>query len=229
MKLSKTFSATHLAIGLDSVGEQANLTVDNIGFSSRPQRLEPVAGAAPCAPHRGLDTWPGGLHRRVGFRERRCRLAVSRARLGLSDWFAAPQITVSGVPFTVPVDPAQVAQTSTAQFDALSLKLPSDVREIYLLTAAAAPATEPWGIDWMHLRPLEVLDVPEKVFFEIRYDTGPPDLVLPLDAATGQWGMRRGLCVTGAHPDPHAHSHRVGAVRPHADRELCHRGGHAVA
>ena len=54
----------------------------------------------------------------------------------------------------------------------------------------------------MNPRPLEVLDVPEKVFFEIRYETGPPDLVLPLDAVTGKWGMRRGLSVTVAHPDP---------------------------
>ena len=38
LKLSKAFPATHLAIGLDSAGEQANLTVDNIGFSSRPPR-----------------------------------------------------------------------------------------------------------------------------------------------------------------------------------------------
>ena len=44
-------------------------------------------------------------------------------------------------------------QTSTAQFGELSLKLPSDVREVYLLTAAAAPATEPWGIDWMQPAP----------------------------------------------------------------------------
>ena len=202
LKLGKAFPATHLAIGLDSVGQQANLTVDNIGFSSRPPRWS----LSQVLPHETRTVaWPPGQE---GFTAE--SVAVSGGagspflgrRLGLSDWFAAPQITVSGVPFAVPVDPAQVMQTSTAQFGELSLKLPSDVREVYLLTAAAAPATEPWGIDWMHPRPLEVLDVPEKVLFEIRYETGPPDLVLPLDAATGQWGMRRGLSVTVAHPDP---------------------------
>ncbi len=119
----------------------------------------------------------------------------------MSDWFAALQITVSGVPLAVLLDPAQIVQTSTAQFGELSLQLSPDVREVYVLVAAAAPATEPWGIESMNPRPLEMLDVPEKVLFEIRYEPGPPDLLLPLDAATGQWGLRRGLSVSVAHPD----------------------------
>ncbi len=73
---------------------------------------------------------------------------------------------------------------------------------MYLLVANSAPPTEPWGIDWAHPKPQEILDVPEKVCYEIRYDSGPPDRVLPLDAVTQQWGLRRGLSVSVVHPDP---------------------------
>ena len=105
------------------------------------------------------------------------------------------------MPFAAPVEPAQVLQTSTTQFGELSVQLSCRCARNLPAHRCRRGLTEPWGIDWLNPRPLEVLDVPEKVFFEIRYETGPPDLVLPLDAATGKWGMRRGLSVTVAHPD----------------------------
>jgi hypothetical protein len=201
VRLEKAFVATHLAIGLDSAGDDANLTLDSVQFSSRPPRWSLAA----MLPHETRAVaWPVGqdnftaeaisVHGGTGS-------SFLAHRLGLSDWFTASYIGVNGVPFTVPVDPAKVMQSGTAQCGELSLALPADVREVYLLTAAAAPPTEPWGIDSVHPRPVEMLDVPEKLIFEIRYEAGPPDLVLPLDAQTGTWRMRRGLGVTVVHPD----------------------------
>lgn len=198
LKPGKAFTATQLAVGLDSTGEQASLTLDTVRFCSRPPRYalsQLFAHAKRAAP------WPAGSE----------PLTITGGsaspflaqRLGLSDWFTEPQIEVEGIPFTVVTDPAQVAQTSTAGFDALSVKLPSGgVSEVCMLAAAVTPPTEPWGIDWQKPRPIELLDVPEKVYFEIRYENGPPDRVLPLDVSGGQWGMRRGLSVTAVHPDP---------------------------
>ena len=40
------------------------------------------------------------------------------------------------------------------------------------------------------------------MYYEIRYDSGPPDHVLPLDVTTKKWGMKRGLSVNVVHPNP---------------------------
>ncbi|MEN6305806.1 MAG: DUF6259 domain-containing protein [Armatimonadia bacterium] len=197
VKLQKTFTATHLAVGIDSSGDAASLTFDTVTFGSRPPRWS----LAEVLDFRyGTDRWPGGQgpHAITGG----SASPFLGQRLGLSDWFTQSQVTVQGIPFTVPTDPSQVSQTSTSSFDELSLKAAPGVREIYLLTACAAPAGEPWGVDWQTPRPMEILDVPEKVYYEIRYTSGPPDQVLPLDLASGKWGMRRGLSVNVVHPDP---------------------------
>lgn len=202
LKLQKTFSPTHLAIGLDSDGEQVSMTLSGVTFSSQPLRwaLQEVLPyeTRPAA-------WPAGQE---GFVAQPVAVTGGTPspflgqRLSLRDWFSGPNITVGGIPFAVAAEPMQVMQSPTTEFGALSLNLPAKVAEVYLLTAAVAPATEPWGIEWQNPKPQEVLDVPEKVYYEIRYAQGPPDVVLPIEAATGQWGMRRGLGVSIVHPDP---------------------------
>ncbi|NCO42526.1 MAG: hypothetical protein GW911_10185 [Armatimonadetes bacterium] len=202
LKGAKPFTATHLAVGLDCAGGEATLKLDTIRFSSRARRwaLEEVL------PHERRDApWEAGKDRFAA-----TAVVVSGGgpsafflqRLGLTDWFTAPHVTVQGVPFEVSTDLARVPQSGLGNFGALSMKLPPGCREVFLLTANSAPPTEPWGIDWQHPKPVERLDVPEKVYYEIRYASGPPDRVLPLDAETGQWGMKRGLSVNIVHPDP---------------------------
>ena len=200
-KVKSAFVATHLAVGLDCAGREAMLVFDTIRFGSRPPRWT----IAEMLPREALtQSWPAG---KDGFVVERVSVAGGkpspflRQRLKLSGWFASRHIVAERVPFVVETDAAKIPQTSTGGFGALSVRLPAKAREVYLLTAAAAPPTEPWGIKWRAPRPVEMLDVPEKVFYEIRYDRGPADRVLPLDAATGQWGMKRGLRVNVVHPD----------------------------
>lgn len=200
-KLEGPFTATQLAIGLDCASLEATLAFDAITFSSRPRRwgLAEVLDYTPLA-----QAWPDG---KDGFQT----VAVSvkggkpsaflTQRLGLSNWFTSPHVAVTSVPFDVPTNVGTILQSATGDFGTLSLTLPAGAREIYLLVAAAAPATEPWGIDWAHPRPVEMLDVPEKVVYEIRYASGPSDWVLPLDANSAQWGLRRGVSVSVVHPD----------------------------
>ncbi|MCE5238244.1 DUF6259 domain-containing protein [bacterium] len=202
VKLTQTFPVTHLAVGLDCEGQEARLSLEGVQFSSRPHRW-PVAQMLPYETRAGA--WPqgqGGFTTDPAGATGGAPSAFLQQRLGASDWFAAREITVGGVPFAVPGEPTAVRQTATTDLGTLSLKLPPGVREVYLLTAAMAPATELFGIDWQHPRPVELLDVPEKTYFEVRYAAGPPDQVLPLDAETGRWGMRRGLGVCVVHPDP---------------------------
>ncbi|MBM3501367.1 MAG: hypothetical protein FJX74_22160, partial [Armatimonadetes bacterium] len=199
-QLSRRFTATQLAVGLDSDGDAAAMTLDSVTFSSTPARW-PLAQVLPYETREGA--WPAGresftvLPPATGPRPS----PFLGQRLGLADWFGAREITVEGVPFTVAAEAGEVPQTGAAALTALTLAIASDAAEVYLLTAAAAPPTEPWGIDWQHPRAVDRLSVPEKVVCEIRYADGPPDFVLPLDAATGQWGLKRGLGVHVVHPD----------------------------
>ncbi len=201
VRLGTHFRATQLAIGLDCAGSEAQMVLDNITFASGPAAW-PVAKALP---HEASSApWPAG---KDGFAVLPVAIGGGKPspffarRAGLSDWFSASSIVVGGVPFAVsPVE--QVVQSGTAELKALEMALPAGAREVYLLTAAAAPPSEPFGLDSAHPRLMEVLAEPEKVVFEIRYAQGPPDFVLPLQAATGKWGLKRGLAVHVVHPDP---------------------------
>lgn len=202
LPLKATFTANQLAVGLDAAGDDARVTFDTVHFTSRPRRW---SLAEVLSYQQRAGAWPDGKN---GYTT--MPLAVTGGkpspfflrRLDLTGWFDTEQVAVHEVPFAVSRDPGRITQTSLPEFDSLCLELPDGAREVYLLTAAAAPPSEPWGIDWSRPKPQEILDVPEKVFYEIRYDRGPPDRVLPLDAVTRQWGVKRGLSVNAVHPDP---------------------------
>lgn len=201
LKLSAPFAAVQVAIGLDCEGDAARLTLGPLRFASQSRRwslAESLDYETLSRPPAGKNGFAVGPARVVGGKPS----PFLAQRLGLSDWFDAEQVSVGGTPFVVQRDLAALCQTPLAGFGELSLGLPAGVKEIYLLTAAAAPPTEPWGIDWKSPKPQEMLDVPEKVFYEIRYESGPPERVLALDAATGRWGMKRGVSVNVVHPDP---------------------------
>lgn len=201
-EVRKQFRASYLAVGLDALGAEAEMTLGDLTFTSGPRSwrvAEVLPDLQPCGPWQPGDRGFTPLSLQVtGGRPS----PFLRSRLELEDWFGAAELTVAGVPFQVPTDPAGLSMTSLGDFDQLRLAVPAGARELYLLTAAAAPPTEPWGIDWANPRPQEVLDVPEKVYYEIEYASGPPDQVLPLDAVTGRWGMKCGLSVNVVHPDP---------------------------
>jgi len=202
LRLTESFVATQLAVGLDCAGDEASLMLDTLEFAAC-SPVWPVAKVLPYTPRAGA--WPDAqdgwtvLSAPVSGGKPSAFLA---ARLCLSDWFTSADITVGGVPFSVPTDAAQVLQSGTTELGVLSLPLPAETTEVYLLTATTAPPNEPWGIDWQHPRPVEVLAEPEKVAFEVRYAQGASDFALPLDAETSQWGLRRGLSVCVVHPDP---------------------------
>lgn len=211
-RLSQTFTATQLAVGLDCDGEDAHMELDSITFSSRP----PTFPLDKLLPHEVRpEPWPAG---KEGMTTLAAPMTGGRGpgflmqRLDAQGWFAGTSITVASLPFSVPPGVALLRQTGTAELGDLRMALPAGVREVFLLTAAAVPPTEPFGLDPAYPRPVEVLDQPEKVVFEIRYEAGPPDFVLPLRRAPGPWGpgltcrgvwgMKRGLGMHVVHPDP---------------------------
>ena len=202
VRLGQGFKATQLAVGLDCTGDEATMTLDSVTFGSHPPQW-PLAQVLAYEPRAGA--WPAGQD---GLTVMPLQVTGGRApgflplRLGVADWFTAPRLTVAGIPFDVPAELGQVRQTGTSEMTALQVPLPANAREVYLLTAAAAPAGEPWGIDSQNPRPQEVLSEPEKVTCEVRYQTGAPDFILPLKAADSKWGLTRGFGVHVVHPDP---------------------------
>lgn len=202
VEIKQPFTATQLAVGLDCAGQQATMTLDAVAFSSGPQRW-PVAQLLAYQVRDSTwtdqqDGWTVLVEQPAGGKPS----PFLGLRLGLADWFRGSEVTVSGVPFHVPARPEQAQQTGSAALTELHLPLPASASEVYLLAAAAAPATEPWGIDWAHPRPVERLGEPEKIVCQVHYAAGPPDVMLPIDFASRQWGLPRGLGVCVVHPDP---------------------------
>ncbi len=196
--LQKNFTATQFALGIDSLSEQTELWLDEVTFGSAPVQwpFEKLVDYVPSAPAiAGLDPLPfeatGGL---TGGSLPRHLQAVG--------WFSSDRITVGGVPFQVPSSPEQARQTGVAELGQMEVALSEIAPEYLVLMAAAAPSAEPWGLDAKSPLPQEVLTEPEKVVFEVQYESGPPDLVLPLEVETNKWGLPRGFSVSAVHPDP---------------------------
>ncbi len=202
LDVRQDYTATEIAFGLDCESEQATMTLGDITFSSRP----PLWPLADLLPHTASDApWPAGHDGLTPLQAPMAGGAPSvfaRRRLELADWFSSRHVTVAGVPFAVPESLEAVPFSGTAEKATLHMELPPDVKEIYLLTAATAPATEPFGIFANSPRPQHILDVPEKVVCEIRYEQGPPDFMLPVEVVSGRWGVKRGLGVHVVHPAP---------------------------
>jgi hypothetical protein len=196
-QLNDSFTATQLAVGVDCAGGEATMALSPITFSSAPPRWpirQLLAYEARDGMPRGYALLPAALGGAPS--------PFYLQRLSLTDWFDSGEITVSGVPFTVPLSLNELNQTATASLETLTLALPETAAEVYLLVSAAVPATEPWGIDHAHPRVVDRLSVPEKMVCEIRYTQGPADFVLPIDLSSGQWGLKRGVSVCVVHPDP---------------------------
>lgn len=203
VRLDAAFVAGRIAVGLDGLGESVELRLSSLVFGPRPPRW-PVAELCPHSPMR--ERWPDGKN---GFtciplgRQGASPAPFLAQRLGLEDWFAAREVLVDGVPFHVPAREEDLWHTGTAVKGDVALPLPPKGREICLLVAVAAPATEPFGLEPAeHPKLQERLAHAEKVVCEVEYTSGPPDLLMPVVASPAGYGLKRGIGVHVLHPDP---------------------------
>ncbi len=208
VKLSKRFKAGRFAIGLDCVGDSAEMELDSIVFSSKPPR-RPLADTLPFAAR--AAAWPAG---REGF----FPLALPagerpapffRLRLGVSGWFASRHLTVRGIPFELPRPGQTLLHTGGLARGTLAFDLPPAAREIYLLTAVACPPWEFFGLNHKRPRPLDAIEHSEQMMLSIEYDRGPPDYLMPIHLASGRYGLWRGVDAHVAHPDPKRRPRRL--------------------
>lgn len=190
-----------VAVGIDALSPRAEIELDYIQFSNSPQRA-PIAESleAQRRPH----PWPDG---RQGF----TTIDLSKGlksnpyllpRMGIGAWFDQSEISVEGIPFRVPVDPLAIPSTGTAEEDDLAVPLKGTSNEVLLLLAAAFPYSEYFGSNGQRMTPLKWLDEPERATVELVYADGDRDELLPLHAASRQYGFAHALALYAVHPNP---------------------------
>lgn len=197
---SKETTVGGIAVGIDSLGDRAELELDYIEFSSQPTRTA-ITDAFACEPR--ATAWPTG---RDGF----TTLALPAEgrhnpyllpRMGIGAWFDNAEINVEGVPFRVPTDPMTLPSTGTADTDDVQVPLSGKCREILVLLAAAFPYAELFGSNAQRMAPLKQLDEPERASLELVYADGTRDEMIPLQAAAKQYGFAHNLAIYALHPD----------------------------
>jgi hypothetical protein len=120
--------------------------------------------------------------------------------MGIGSWFAAPEITVEGIPFSVATDPAAILASGTVGEEKLEVALPPGSREILLLLAAAFPSGERFGSNWQNRTPLTMLSEPERLTIELVYADGTSDQMLPVHVAKGKYGIGHGVALYAVRP-----------------------------
>ena len=129
-----------------------------------------------------------------------------RRHLGLADWFTAPSVTVHGVPFALPEGKTDLAATSVRGTSDLTIPADVSTGEVcILLLAAFVGQDEPvhGGGRFTAIRDVD------RFRLRLEYADGPADECLPMNAATGRFGIVSGPQVVVASADA---SRRLKAV-----------------
>lgn len=104
----------------------------------------------------------------------------------LKDWQG---INIFDVPFKV--DQSSVYGTGYEETDTISLAVPENTKEVLLLLYSSFSTTEKIGFEGL-VMPLDVLDQPERIFFELEYDDGSIEKLIPINADKQIYGVCRG-------------------------------------
>jgi hypothetical protein len=189
-----------IAMGVDSLSPTAEIEVDYIQFTSTPP-LVPLGDIVEFKAR--AAAWPDGQDglRTVALPDADRPNVYLPMRMGLGQWFPTAEITIGGIPFRVPASFEKLPATGTVDEDSLVIPLPSQAKEILVLLLASFPNSEE-TLSARSNRPLQMLDEPERAFFELRYQDGTVDRMLAVHAATGKYGIAHGTEVYALRPSP---------------------------
>ena len=201
-KLSTAGVGESMAVGIDALSPQAEIEVDYVQYSSVP----PATPIDEILAYEERSTpWPAGQQ---GLTTLPLPASVRPPnhfmipRMNLGKWFDRPHVTVDGIPFQVPTNPAGMLASGTVGQDDLVAELPATTREVLILLAAAFPRAEPFGTDWRRPAPLRTLDEPERLTVELIYADGSSDHMLPVHAAKRAYGVDHDIAAYAVHPSP---------------------------
>ena len=191
-----------MAVGIDSLSPEAEIEIDYVEYSSRPQKtpIDEILGF-----EKRTTTWPNGEGGLVTVPVPESDTPPNHfmiSRMGIGSWFDTRHVTVEGVPFEIPAEPSDMLASGTVGEDKLSLDLPPKTTEVLLLLAASFPRDELFGSSWRTRTPLPLLSEPERLTVELVYADGTSDHMLPIHLAKATYGVGHDLAVYAVRPSP---------------------------
>ncbi len=93
--------------------------------------------------------------------------------------------------FPFDLDSASIFGTGYEEIGNVQLSLPKAVKEVFLLLYADFPLEERTGFE-QNFMPLDVLDQPERILFELKYNDGSVEKLIPINHEKQVYGITRG-------------------------------------
>jgi hypothetical protein len=193
-RLAKRYpTITGLAVQLQAESDGATLELADLrlGNAPRPSRLSDALdwkAGADFQEFQALTPWQVAPADSRPWRE----------HFRLSDWLAGPVVTVEGIPFSRAEEEPTLAATGIRAKS--ELRFPGDCRasEVYLLLLAALVGADEPAYGGGRFR--EIRDV-DRFRIRLEYADGSVDECLPMNVATRQFGIVRGVQVVVAAAD----------------------------
>jgi len=199
-KLDEKGIGTSMAVGIDALSPEAEIEMDYIEFSSHPAKT-PIEDVLAFEKRPG--PWPAG---KDGFHALPLPKDAAHPnhfmipRMGIGSWFDTPHVTVAGIPFEVPTDPAGMLASGSVDEGELTVGLPPGTTEVLLLMAASFPRGEFFGANWRRPAPLPILSEPERMTIELVYPDGSSDRMLPVHVTKKAYGVGHDIAAYAVHP-----------------------------
>ncbi len=189
--------ATGLSFQVQAEQPSATVEVADIRFtdSRQPSRLSDAFDWQAGASFAGFQSVPLGPVADG-------RSAQWKEHLRLDDWFGGSEVTVQGIPFTVLQEDLDLAATGIREKCELSVPVAANGPEVYLVLLAALVGSEeaPFGSGKF----AAIYDV-DRFRLRLEYADGTADECLPMNAATGRFGIVEGPQVLVAAVDSSKH------------------------
>jgi len=112
-----------------------------------------------------------------------------RRRLGTADWFSGAGVSVEGIPFSLVSDDVDLAATSLRGKSEIRLALDATTSEVYLLMFSAMTGSDEPAYGSGRLRVIRDVD---RFRLRLEYADGSADECLPMNVATGRFGVVQG-------------------------------------
>lgn len=188
--LATRFTARDLAVQVSSAGARGDLWLESLRFCARRPRL---AVADLLAIETGWDRARVASPRSVELGvEATTNPVASLGAFGLSDWLPPGRITVEGIPFELPREPAAIG--TPEDIDAMaSVPIRRRASEIYVLMASRLPDEDAARMG--DPVPMTRLTNPERFCFEVDYEDGVVDQFFPVDVSSRRYEVSGGPAV----------------------------------
>lgn len=201
--VTEAFTAVELAVQVMSSGEQGDIWLDSIRFTSRRPLLD-VEAVLPVERGWSDSRLPADGFRCVDLSTQANARAAGRLRsLGLRSWFPAGRVRVRGVPFLPVSGGDDVVVTPNEIDEEARVTIGAAATELYLLLGSRLPRFDAARMG--DPVPMDGLSSPQRFVLGVQYEDDVVDEIMPVCLATGRHEIVRGTdvyCLTGLRSTP---------------------------